>query len=324
MNGCIARRQVKAMMAMKAKQEEGAAVTIQSVYRGRGHHRDLIWSRTAAIRIQATWRAYQIRESVFLFSGVERAVAETMKKAGAAQRIQGCLQGCLVRRNLKRNDTTSGLDRLAALDVLQALYSGWSVREVTRPVLKEIELEDEEEKQETQRRDTRKRVKLLIQEVSSFGLAAITIQSLWRGMRARAAASASKHEQVWDSFQRNMEAAVRIQRWYRNERNIKKGWMTPLRPETSTVDGGLTVAECIKFKTGSEPSTPGDVMDEYELLVRFLRAVGLEDLIERFREEGISFSDLRLITLDELEEIGFPILRQKLTTSLRMAARVVV
>jgi len=65
-------------------------------------------------------------------------------------------------------------------------------------------------------------------------------------------------------------------------------------------------------------------MDEYSLLVRFLTAIGLEDHLHRFEKEGITFSDLRLLTLDELEEVGFHVMRDRLASAASQKAQVLV
>ena len=74
-------------------------------------------------------------------------------------------------------------------------------------------------------------------------------------------------------------------------------------------DGDVLVADCIQYR---EPNTVHEI-DEDTLLLRFLSAVGLRDQFPRFQLERVNFSDLQLLTLNELEEIGFPLIRNQLS-----------
>jgi len=98
-------------------------------------------------------------------------------------------------------------------------------------------------------------------------------------------------------------AADQIQVWYRyHARRFK-------RMKSNQEDGDVLVADCIQYR---EPNTVHEI-DEDTLLLRFLSAVGLRDQFPRFQLERVNFSDLQLLTLNELEEIGFPLIRNQLS-----------
>jgi len=293
--GCISRRVTR----VASREEDAEARRKVRGYCVGGIERRAVTARkrdAAATAIEAAWRGYNTRECnpLMMMSTMEKA----MSKAGAAERVQGGIRGWIERVRVKGRAVRH---RRESAGRIQAHMSGYMGRKEVKKLSSEaIYLKGIQQKKTLLSRETvsRERVQLNIKEVSSLSPSAVMIQAAWRGKLTRMK-QGSYYQQVWVEFQSRL---------------------TPTKELESCsipMDGSRMVGDCIRIaptpiKKGVNTDLGDSVMDEYAMLVRFLKAIGLEELLPRFQKEAITFSDLQLITLDELEECGFSLIRERL------------
>jgi len=248
-------------------------IQMQARWRGQRVRTQIAKQYSAAVQIQAAWRGFESRsDSAFLFL---LPMERTMRRAGAAPRIQALLRGHQVRSVLARADS-----------------------------------------------DPQSKDNIGSEEAAS----AVRVQAAWRRTLARRRVEEIRAAQVWTTFCGKRDAAITIQSLFRGNKlrrvhpfvpylkawRLEQGKSVASKPaveQEQQSQPNRKVADCIAVmdkarKLSAKPAAT--------TLAEFLEMIGLKSHLARFQRERITYEDLQLLTLKELEDIGFPLVRQHL------------